>query len=422
MKNQSKKLMGYSAAAGALLLSGSAAEDKVYYDVDPDIQLIGENFFLTDTWVLTSDLDVNNDDIVDFKLRLVASSDTSAWAAFAQIHHGDLYPVGDNEVFIANTAFVTHCKAANFAGWFNFVGELNDGDLISPAPATGFFTSSSGVITSFDPGENQVMFFNIKKNYWAESAYCTGYPLKNKFGYWITEEIKHVAILFHKDGLEYPGWVRLSVGGAFEITLYDFAIGLEAGGTIQAGDTSDAIITVPPVTNTTAITDVSARLKWSNIEGALQYQVRYRPVGSTSWLYTSTSALKKKITSLTCATEYEWQVKAELHNSPLFYSFWSDTATFTTAACRLGDDNMSDDELFITVSPNPASEFLQVMLDGEYEGATIELRNLAGQLVLSKLADDEIITLGIQDIPSGVYMLQVLHDGKTYAEKVIVNN
>ena len=90
------------------------------------------------------------------------------------------------------------------------------------------------------------------------------------------------------------------------------------------------------------------------------------------------------------------------------------------ACVEVGDDNLidpdTDDRIMATgrgvVFPNPVGSELNVNLDGILGVESVNIFNQAGTLVLSRrLAGDETlgnISLDVLDLPSGVYMIQIL--------------
>lgn len=61
--------------------------------------------------------------------------------------------------------------------------------------------------------------------------------------------------------------------------------------------------------NTTNVTVNSATLNWNAASGATSYNVRIRPLGTTSWTNFSTAGTSLNVSNLTAATIYEFQVQ-----------------------------------------------------------------------------------------------------------------
>lgn len=56
--------------------------------------------------------------------------------------------------------------------------------------------------------------------------------------------------------------------------------------------------------------DTSADVSWDAAQFAQAYQIRYRPVGSPSWINTTSGGTSKELNPLLPSTTYEWEVKA----------------------------------------------------------------------------------------------------------------
>ena len=92
--------------------------------------------------------------------------------------------------------------------------------------------------------------------------------------------------------------------------------------------------TLDPCTDPTGLSSTpvttSSIVSWNPVIGAVKYELRKRPQGSSSWgnsiILTNTS---RNFSNLTPATTYEWQVRSYCDNSGNNVSNWV-TATFTT--------------------------------------------------------------------------------------------
>ncbi|MFT5280030.1 MAG: hypothetical protein ACI9P8_001669, partial [Bacteroidia bacterium] len=72
--------------------------------------------------------------------------------------------------------------------------------------------------------------------------------------------------------------------------------------------------------STTGIQANQATLNWNAMPDAIQYRVKYRPVGSSSWNFNIAPSNTFAATGLFQSTEYEWKVKTIcLDNSPSTY-------------------------------------------------------------------------------------------------------
>jgi len=83
----------------------------------------------------------------------------------------------------------------------------------------------------------------------------------------------------------------------------------------------------PAGLSATGITTNSATLSWGAVSGATAYNVRFRPVGSSTWTSGTITGTSASATGLTVATQYEFQVQAVCGSTTGSYS---GSATFTT--------------------------------------------------------------------------------------------
>ena len=68
--------------------------------------------------------------------------------------------------------------------------------------------------------------------------------------------------------------------------------------------------------------------------------------------------------------------------------------------------------------PNPAGEVLYVTVSGE---SSFEYRiySLSGRMVATGLSQDERVTVNVSSLPSGIYILRVTSEGKTFNGKFV---
>ncbi len=98
---------------------------------------------------------------------------------------------------------------------------------------------------------------------------------------------------------------------------------LNSLGCIPVGSSS---CSVPTNINSSAVTDNAAMISWSSTN-ATSYALRYRPVGSTTWITANTIAISTQLTGLSGLTTYEYQVQSICSSVS---SNFSPSSTFTT--------------------------------------------------------------------------------------------
>ncbi|MCB0580910.1 MAG: T9SS type A sorting domain-containing protein [Phaeodactylibacter sp.] len=80
--------------------------------------------------------------------------------------------------------------------------------------------------------------------------------------------------------------------------------------------------------------DNQASLSWSAASGAIDYNVRARQVGTSTWTQGSNLSPPVNYTGLTTCTDYEFQVQSNCSGGTT--SAWSASFTFTTTGCGSG--------------------------------------------------------------------------------------
>lgn len=134
------------------------------------------------------------------------------------------------------------------------------------------------------------------------------------------------------------GALSLSINGLNAGTQYEFqvqAVCSSASGAFSASanftTTSTQSCGTPSGLNATAVTTSTATLNWSAVNGAVSYNVQWRPVGTTTWSNNSTGGLSLNISSLTAGTLYEFQVQAVCSS---ISGAFSASANFTTTSVQ----------------------------------------------------------------------------------------
>lgn len=99
-------------------------------------------------------------------------------------------------------------------------------------------------------------------------------------------------------------------------------------------DSAMAACNKPTVMSTTAITASAATFNWNSVSGALNYNIRYRVVSTSTW--TSVNAittLNYSASGLIAGTGYEWQAQTRCSSTQT--SSWTASNTFSTLACAV---------------------------------------------------------------------------------------
>ncbi len=99
--------------------------------------------------------------------------------------------------------------------------------------------------------------------------------------------------------------------------------------TVNISTDGPAVCTTPTSLSTSAIAETTASLNWSNETVAIDYSVRVRATGTSSWSTLSASGNILNVSGLIADTQYEWQVRSNCSGNN---SAYSPSSVFTTDA------------------------------------------------------------------------------------------
>lgn len=169
---------------------------------------------------------------------------------------------------------------------------------------------------------------------------------------------------------------------------------------------------------TTGIHSDKARLEWDSAANSQSYRVRYRRVGTSTWLRKGARNNKKFVwaTGLMTNSTYEWQVK----NVCTYGSSgtrWSPSVMFSTLPAvnqtpslreKSGIESLVAENL--SVFPNPTNRTISI--NGLNERSEIMLVDQIGRTVLRKLVEPNEV-LNIETLDNGIYFLKILNQEET---------
>jgi Secretion system C-terminal sorting domain len=88
-----------------------------------------------------------------------------------------------------------------------------------------------------------------------------------------------------------------------------------------------------------------------------------------------------------------------------------------TSNCALGYEQFSVNE--VVVYPNPASDNVNINFNSNVNIKTVELIDVQGRILLSKLVNDSNATFDLSSYSNGVYYVKVVGDGGSRIEKLV---
>ncbi len=147
----------------------------------------------------------------------------------------------------------------------------------------------------------------------------------------------------------------------------------------------------------------NATLTWD--DDADEYRVRFRLNGTTDWSFRTVSVNSLTIGGLTPGSLYDYQVKAFC--APSSWTYYATPSTFQTAPLFGGGEFeriAQNEELYLNLYPNPASDLVNLQAEGSPEFA-IKIVDGFGRTVFSESLESGNHELNLSAMAAGVYTL-----------------
>jgi len=212
---------------------------------------------------------------------------------------------------------------------------------------------------------------------------CTGTPVEMTMNY--MDYTQDGCMYMFSAGQAARMRAVLAPGGARASLLNSNGCQATSGG----GGGGGSICAAPTGLQATNIEANSATLRWNTVAGATSYNVRIRPVGTSTWATASTSGTSLNATGLSASTNYEFQVQTVCGSAT---STTYTAANFTTASgvtpnCddRWESNNTRTNARTISVGI-PIQALLNTPQDEDWFKFTIQQRNI--RVTLSTLPQD----------------------------------
>jgi len=173
----------------------------------------------------------------------------------------------------------------------------------------------------------------------------------------------------------------------------------------------------PTDLNAVTVDATTVNLSWSG-EEATSYRVDYRVVGVGPVVKVPTVANFTTLYGLTPCTNYEFRVTVKCVGAgETFTTAWMPFST----PCRLGTST----ENMLEVYPNPASDKLQLnYFTSEAGNVTISVVDVTGKIYITQTtianSGNNTFTIGLDNLESGVYFVQIKNGEKQVIDKFIV--
>lgn len=132
---------------------------------------------------------------------------------------------------------------------------------------------------------------------------------------------------------------QLSISGLAAATIYQWRVqticGAATAGLINASFSTleEGACANPTALQSNATGDSSGTLSWTAAADATRYDIQYRPVGSTAWLFGISFADSLNVINLQAGTTYEWRVRTVCEAGNGTYQNGPNFTTTGTAPC-----------------------------------------------------------------------------------------
>ena len=211
----------------------------------------------------------------------------------------------------------------------------------------------------------------------------------------------------------------------FGTTYYWQVAGVHAYDTlfseVRSMTTVDKVTLTAPVNNATNVA-LQPLLTWQTISGLLNYQIDIANNADFNSAYSysveGASEFKIPLNVVDSAKNYYWRVRAISSRDT---SEYSDTWSFRTVALSIDDQiKLQNAKLY----PSPASSKVNISLRSNYNGVgEIEVYDLLGS-VRSKskvnFTNGLIKDMSVENLTNGIYIVNIIFEGKMYTSKLII--
>lgn len=327
----------------------------------------------------------------------------------------DIYPgLGSSNPYIIN---VLNNEILFAATQPEIGSELWKMESTGVPPSLKTFTNAA----SFCPGDASFVSFEFSCNASANNIYTV--QLSDALGSFATPTvIGTLASSFSS------GEIAVQIPNSASGSAYRIRTVASSPATTGADNGNDILITCPPPDNVQVINVnfSSATITWNDVSCAEKFQVRYRQSGTSQWTKVNAGNNSKKITGLQTNTSYEAQVHSKCATDPNVFSPFTASVFWTTQPLKELMAEKNESAFDLQVYPNPMDEIAFVAFSvTEKCYLKIELMDLQGRKIQAIAegnfeAGDHQLHLLAEDLPAGIYLLQVKTNSGIATQKIIV--
>ncbi len=158
-----------------------------------------------------------------------------------------------------------------------------------------------------------------------------------------------------------------------------------------------------PANNSTNIS-INPNLSWNTSANATSYTLQISTSNAFSSCVvnqTDISGTAFQVTGLDYNTQYFWRVQAV---NATDISEWSEVWQFTTEDATSVQEN--NEQLTVNISPNPANNIINIVLNGSLGNAEIAIYNIYGQKILVSQIFGNDLQVDVSGLSPGVYFIK----------------
>ena len=232
----------------------------------------------------------------------------------------------------------------------------------------------------------------------------------------------------------HPGWPTLyNFTGVFNYTDHEWQVQAfcDSAETDSSGwsnlETFRTGCQTPQNLRVPVSSSVGTRLAWDEVEGATNYVVKGKRVGTALWFPYNVTTSYLDITNMPLGFQFEWTVRAWCDTVGLSKSPWATLHTFTSGAGpqKTGislEPGMHAfgvmENLFLNIYPNPTTDLLTISIPSTEE-TEVKVWSATGKLIVDNQEPDCPLRLSTVNWPKGIYLVEVVADGHNHRQKIV---
>lgn len=227
-------------------------------------------------------------------------------------------------------------------------------------------------------------------------------------------------------------------GGNEESTLFTYGLDLSNASGIVAGNIMNTMDVGAQIRGTCGLTD---NFDENEFHGSMSFGLLVRQssimgsqnCGGNLWMGVFSGNGAKCEGGQACATNNGFLVGGgigEMPPNPEPSTFWFNSGFCFTGGGGTGERSsnlpkmLGEGEILeVAIFPNPARNFLNILMPNTEIEMVVEIRDLAGKLVYSEVisANTELVEIDISSIGNGLYLLNIISEDFNHTDKVVVS-